>query len=210
MWYLRTLHIIWSLVRRRVARRPYRFKLCHKLWWNNDKISFHRNRTKIGNYFNSIMCSTVNIFGHFLQSTMAITQQWRSEWGEKCVLHLISMCDKYQDSFLTKSMAINPQWSNWWGASCKSYTAFNIYAKYEVNQMETKGRDQRKYIFARVCSQRAITPQWQEWRKDEHCVLHIFYSWLTFMPSIKWIRLKLKEGFKGQTILVRVCKIQGQ
>ena len=48
--YLRTLHIVWSLIRRRVTRRLTRlqtmynvFKYCKTLW-NNDKISIYQNR----------------------------------------------------------------------------------------------------------------------------------------------------------------------
>ena len=48
--YLRTLHMVWSLVRRRVTRRlprlltMYNVLKYRKTWWKNDKISIYWNR----------------------------------------------------------------------------------------------------------------------------------------------------------------------
>ena len=47
---LRTLHIVWSLVRRRVTRRLTRLQIMYNVpkfsnkWWNNVKKSIYRNR----------------------------------------------------------------------------------------------------------------------------------------------------------------------
>ena len=63
--YLRTLYIVWSLVRRRVTRRLTRLQTMHnvlkysKTLWENDDISIYRYRTGIGNKLNLIMRMTV-------------------------------------------------------------------------------------------------------------------------------------------------------
>ena len=52
LWYLRTLHIVWSLVRRRATRRLTRLQTMYmysvlkfsKKWWYNVKKSIYRNR----------------------------------------------------------------------------------------------------------------------------------------------------------------------
>ena len=69
--YSRTLHIVWSLVRRRVSRRLSRLQTMYnvlkysKTWWNNAKKLIYRNATatqpdfSTGCFVNLIMTSTV-------------------------------------------------------------------------------------------------------------------------------------------------------
>ena len=63
--FLRTLCIVWNLVRRRVTRRLTRLQTMYnvlkysKTWWINDDISIYRYRTGTGNKFNLIMRMTV-------------------------------------------------------------------------------------------------------------------------------------------------------
>ena len=58
------LHIVWSLVRRRVTRRltslqtMYNVIKYNKTWWENDDISIYRYRIATGNKFNLIMRMT--------------------------------------------------------------------------------------------------------------------------------------------------------
>ena len=66
MLFLRTLCIVWNLVRRRVTRRLTRLQTMYnvlkysKTWWENDDISIYRYRTGTGNKFNLIMRVTRN------------------------------------------------------------------------------------------------------------------------------------------------------
>ena len=67
--YSRMLHIVWSLVRRRVTWRLTRLQTMYnvltyrKTWWNNDKNTIYRNRnataTKPNFFVNLIRTSTV-------------------------------------------------------------------------------------------------------------------------------------------------------
>ena len=66
--YLRTLHTVWSMVRRRVTRRLTRLRTIftnntyRKTWRNNDKISIYRNRSGTNTEpekIDLITCSTV-------------------------------------------------------------------------------------------------------------------------------------------------------
>ena len=65
MRYLRTLHIVWSLVRRRVTRRLTRLQTMYNVlkfsenWWNNVKKSIYRNRNATANFVNLIRTNTV-------------------------------------------------------------------------------------------------------------------------------------------------------
>ena len=65
--------------------------------------------------------------------------------------------------------------------------------KYQGNHVEPVGGVERTILFFHfLLSPEAITPQWPNWR-GENCILHIYYYyWFTFMPSCKWIKLKLK------------------
>ena len=61
MRYLRTLHIVWSLVTRRLTRFQTMYnvlKFSEKLW-NNVKKSIYRNRNATANFVNLMRTSTV-------------------------------------------------------------------------------------------------------------------------------------------------------
>ena len=74
MLFLRTLCIVWNLVRRRVTRRYTRLQTMYnvlkysKTKWENDDISIYQSRTGTGNKFNWIMRMTVHVqWKYFIQ-----------------------------------------------------------------------------------------------------------------------------------------------
>ena len=53
------------------------------------------------------------------------------------------------------------------------------------------------------------TLQWRN-RHGKNCVFHFYNSWLTLMPSIKWIKLKLKKELRWKRYLATlqiICKL---
>ena len=65
--YLKTLYIVWSVMRRRVTRRlttlqtMFNVLKYRKTWWNYEDLLIYRNRNRTGNFVNLIMHSTVII-----------------------------------------------------------------------------------------------------------------------------------------------------
>ena len=92
--YLRTLHIVWSLVRRRVTRCLTRFQTMYnvlkfsKKWWNNVKKSIYRNHNTTAHFVNLIRTSTVScwirtvysIFGFFFRKSRKALYMYIEKW----------------------------------------------------------------------------------------------------------------------------------
>ena len=162
MIFLRTLCIVWNLVRRRVTRRLTRLQTMYnvlkysKTWWESDDISIYRYRTGTGNKFNLIMRMTVS------NSMTRVPPMWyQDSWHFKQVKNNTKIFHSFQQSALfwtalrdELSVILLLIWHSY-------YKSANFWMEpYKATQILRKRKKKILYLHVKY-----DFPQKEDWRK---------------------------------------------